>query len=87
MGTNGRSKKRVVQAKELLTQIQNRRKQVQAKAKTASSVNSSTNGYTVGWNQGVNRSIYDQAADPLESKFQQWELDEELERMKRNMGK
>ncbi|MGK7949761.1 MAG: TIGR04376 family protein [Xenococcaceae cyanobacterium] len=80
-------KKRVVQAKELLTQIQNRRKQVQAKAKTASSVNSSTNGYTVGWNQGVNRSIYDRAADPLESKFQQWELDEELERMKRNMGK
>lgn len=80
-------KKRVVQAKELLTQIQNRRKQVQAQAKTASSVNSSTNGYTVGWNQGVNRSIYDRTADPLESKFQQWELDEELERMKRNMGK
>ena len=81
-------KKRIVQAKELLTQIQQLRKQLQNQVKTASNANNSnTNGYTVGWNQGVNQNSYNRTADPLESKFQQWELDEELERMKKNMGK
>ena len=80
-------KKRIVQAQELLEQIQQRRKQIQAQAKEASKVKNATNGYTVGWNQGFNTSNYSRAADPLDSKFQKWELDEEIERMKKNMGK
>ena len=80
-------KKRVVQAKELLEQIQQRRKQIQAQAKEASQVRNATNGYTVGWDRGFNTTNYSRAADPLDSQFQKWELDEELERMKRNMGK
>ena len=80
-------KKRVIQAKELLEQIQQRRKQIQAQAKTASNFKNTTNGYTTGWNQGFHNSNYSRAADPLESEFQKWELDEELEKMKRNMGK
>ncbi|MDJ0633544.1 MAG: TIGR04376 family protein [Xenococcaceae cyanobacterium MO_188.B29] len=80
-------KKRIVQAKELRQQIQQRRKQIQAQAQTASNFNNTNNGYTVGWNQGFSNSNYSRAGDPLESKFQKWELDEELEKMKRNMGK
>ena len=84
-------KKRVVQTKGLLQQIRQRRQEVKvqsAQAKTAyTASNSNANGYTVGWNQGFNTSGYSRTADPLESEFQKWELDEELERMKRNMGK
>lgn len=79
-------KKRIVQAKELLAQVQQRRKQIQAQAKNTTK-KSNTNGYTVGWDQGANNSSYNRAADPLDSEFQKWELDEELERMKKNMGK
>ena len=83
-------KKRVVQARELLEQIRRRKKEIEiqsAQAKTANNFDKTTNGYTAGWNQGFNSSNYSRAADPLESEFQKWELDEELERMKRNMGK
>jgi uncharacterized protein (TIGR04376 family) len=83
-------KQRIVQAKELLKQIQQRRQEVTAKyaeVKTTSSSKSSNNGYTIGWNQGVNSNHYSRAADPLDAQFQKWELDEEIERMKRNLGK
>jgi uncharacterized protein (TIGR04376 family) len=83
-------KQRIVKAKELLQQIQQRRKEVAAKyteVKTSPNTGSNNNGYTVGWNQGVNSSYYSRSADPLEAQFQKWELDEEIEQMKRNLGK
>ncbi|GAB4529979.1 MAG: TIGR04376 family protein [Pleurocapsa sp.] len=77
-------KQRIVQAKELLQQIQQKREQIQAEAAQAQAKKTAntTNGYTTGWNQG---KTYNRTADPLEAEFQQWELDDELEQMKRNL--
>jgi uncharacterized protein (TIGR04376 family) len=86
-------KERIEKAKELYRQIQVRRKEVQAKAaEAAASVNAKANTKkeqswdTKGWNQSTNYANF-KAADPLEEQFQRWEADEELARMKRNMGK
>ncbi|MGF1540647.1 MAG: TIGR04376 family protein [Pleurocapsa sp.] len=78
-------KKRTLQAQELLQQVQQKRQQIQAEAaKEQATRNSRSNGYTVGWEQAASTS-YSRATDPLEAEFQKWELDEELERLKRNM--
>lgn len=79
----------MAKSQELLQQIQQRRQQVQdqyqqAQAQTQSYQTNSNNSYTTGWNQGTTTQ-HKSAADPLEAEFQKWELDEELEQMKRNM--
>jgi uncharacterized protein (TIGR04376 family) len=85
-------KERIEKAKELYRQIQLRRKEVRAKAAeaktqtTAKADKSQQNWDTKGWNQSPNYNSF-KAADPLEQKFQNWEAEEELDRMKRNMGK
>lgn len=81
------TKKRIIKAQELFRQIQKRKQEVQAKAAAAKAakVNNSSNWDTAGWNQGINYQNYSRTADPLEQKFQRWELEEELERMKRNL--
>jgi uncharacterized protein (TIGR04376 family) len=84
-------KQRITQAKELQRQIQTRRQEVKAKATEveaarASSYQSPSPSQTVGWNQTSNRNI-PSGADPLEDKFKRWEMDDELEQMKRNMGR
>lgn len=80
-------KKRIVQAKELLYQVEQRRKEVKAKATQAqaqSTTKTNSDWDTIGWNQG---SSYNRTTDPLEEKFQNWEMDQELEEMKRNLGR
>ena len=86
-------KERIEKAKELYRQIQVRRKEVRAKAAEAATRNATKtatkteqNWDTKGWNQSSNYNSF-KAADPLEQKFQNWEAEEELDRMKRNMGK
>jgi uncharacterized protein (TIGR04376 family) len=81
------TKKRIIKAQELFRQIQKRKQEVQAKAAAAKAaqVNNSSNWDTAGWNQGINYQNYSPTADPLEQKFQRWELEEELERIKRNL--
>ncbi len=82
-------KERIEKAKELYRQIQVRRKEVRAsaaEAATRATTKTEQNWDTKGWNQSPNYSSFN-AADPLEQKFQNWEADEELDRMKRNMGK
>lgn len=86
-------KERIEKAKELYRQIQVRRKEVRAKAAEAAvSANVKANTKkeqswdTKGWNQSANYDKF-KAADPLEEQFQRWEADEELDRMKRNIGK
>ncbi|MGF1479774.1 MAG: TIGR04376 family protein [Cyanophyceae cyanobacterium] len=76
--------KRLVQSQELLTQIQQRRKEVQAEAERARAQSPPSSWDTAGWNRSPS-SAYSRAADPLEAEFQRWELDEELEQMKRNL--
>ncbi len=85
-------KERIEKAKELYRQIQLRRKEVRVKAAeaktktTAKADKTEQNWDTKGWNQSSNYNSF-KAADPLEQKFQNWEAEEELDRMKRNMGR
>ena len=85
-------KKRLIQSQELLQQIQQRQKEVQFKAEQmktekAKTAQTTTNSDTVGWNQGANYKTYSRAADPLEATFHDWELEDELKEMKRNLGR
>ena len=83
-------KQRIQQAKELYHQIKQRREEVREKAVQAEATRYAARNErrweTDGWNQ---TSSYNFAnlLDPLEEQFKSLETDEELERMKRNMGK
>ena len=85
-------KERTAKAKELQDKIQTRRREIRAKAAQVNADRAraqSQTSWDTGWNQTSNstgRTIYG-AADPLEQVFERWEADEELERMKRNMGR
>jgi len=84
-------KERIERAKELYRQIQLRRKEVRSKAASAAAAAQTTtkteqNWDTKGWNQSYNYQSFN-AADPLEDKFQHWEAQEELDRMKRNINR
>lgn len=91
-------KKRAIDAQTLQGQIQERRKEVKVKiaeaAKTAKakSSNSSSNPSSnpssppLNWDNLYTPPFRD-PNDELEATFRRWELDEELERLKRNMGK
>jgi uncharacterized protein (TIGR04376 family) len=84
------AKKRIVQSQELLRQIQQRRKELEAKAAQvkASQAKTQTSSWdTIGWDRGSTYTNYNRATDPLESQFQRWELDDELDRMKKNLGR
>jgi len=81
------AKKRLVQSQELLQQIQQRRKEVETKAEQAKNSQTKLDSDTVGWNQGENYRTYNRATDPLESTFHDWELEDELQELKRNLGR
>jgi len=80
-------KQRILQAQKLLEQVKQKRQEVkvQAAQTKASSEKKSYSSDTVGWDRGANTSQYNRSTDPLEAEFQKWEVDEELERIKRNM--
>ncbi|MDJ0554892.1 MAG: TIGR04376 family protein [Microcoleaceae cyanobacterium MO_207.B10] len=83
-------KQRIQKAKELYYQIKQRRQEVREKAAVAEAnryaAKNEKNWETDGWNQS---SSYNSGnlSDPLEQQFQSLETQEELERMKRNLGK
>lgn len=81
-------KERITKAKELMKQIQQRRQEVQAKAAQAqanrTNYQTAQSFDTTGWNQSRNSS---KGADDLEATFQRWETQDELEQLKRNLGK
>lgn len=81
------ARQRLVQARQLLEQIQQRQQEVALKAEQLKAeqakAQSATDWDTIGWNQG---STYrSRSADPLESEFEKLELNDELERLKRNL--
>ncbi|NJM72534.1 MAG: TIGR04376 family protein [Scytonema sp. RU_4_4] len=82
-------KERIAQAKELLRKIQQRRQEVQAKAAEAQTARAKAQQAqrleTSGWWNAT--SSYSSGYDDLEEKFRRWETEDELEQMKRNMGK
>ncbi|MDB9312251.1 TIGR04376 family protein [Spirulina sp. CS-785/01] len=83
------TKQNIEQAKQLYKQTQQKRKEVQAKAATArtqTAQQKATSSYTSGWNQASSYQRPQPGVDPLEDKFRKWEMDDELEQMKRDMG-
>ncbi len=83
-------KQRLKQTEELQQQIQTRRQEVQTKlteAQASRATQTETRWAVNGWNQDQNASYIHSSADPLEQEFKRWEAQEELEQMKRQMGK
>jgi uncharacterized protein (TIGR04376 family) len=82
-------KERITQSQELLRKIQQRRQEVQAKAAEAQKARAQAQTQqrleTNTWQAPA--SSYSSQFDDLEEKFRRWETQDELEQMKRNMGK
>lgn len=81
-------KQNLSKSKELLISIEDKQKEValkiaQLKASQTSTTNSSS--YNSTSNQTNYQSSNNYQYDPLEDKFQQWELQQELDDMKRNL--
>jgi uncharacterized protein (TIGR04376 family) len=85
-------KDRSKQTIELQRQIQLRRQEVQTKVAEAQATRANQQAeqrwQTAGWNQSYSFSNSSSSGsyDPLEKTFQQWETEEELQQLKRNMG-
>jgi uncharacterized protein (TIGR04376 family) len=82
-------KERIVKAQELLQTIKNRRIEVKAKAVAAQAERDRAETVTSNsrWGSATNYTSLGNSADPLDAKFRQWEADEELQSLKRNLGK
>ncbi|MFM2061197.1 MAG: hypothetical protein RLZZ507_867 [Cyanobacteriota bacterium] len=82
-------KERITQSQELLSKIQQRRQEVQAKAVEAETARAKSQTQqrleTNTWQTPA--SSYSSKFDDLEEQFRRWETQDELEQMKRNMGK
>lgn len=79
-------KERKVKANELLQTIKFRRTEIKAKAAKAKAAQTqATINNTSSW--GSTSYTSTNSVDPLDDRFRQWEADEELERLKRQMGK
>ena len=90
-------KQRIKQTIELQQQIQIRKQEIKVKvaeaeaqvksARAAQTASQSEQQWqTTGWNRGYT-SFGAAGADPLEKEFRKWETDEELENLKRQMGR
>ncbi len=85
-------KERIEQAKELQRKIQLRRQEVHTKAVQAEVDRNYSNKAerrwdTNGWNQNSGKGTTNREADSLEEQFHRWETDDELEKLKRQMGR
>ena len=82
-------KERKAKATELLQTIKQRRVEVKAKttAAAAARTQAQASSNTSSWGSVDNYPSSINVTDPLEAKFRQWEADEELESLKRNLGK
>jgi uncharacterized protein (TIGR04376 family) len=84
-------KQRSEQSKDLVRQIQRKREELKlelSRAKAAREQAQSTpNSDTKGWDRGETYNRYPKSGDILDEQFQRWEMDEEIEQMKRNLGR
>ena len=80
-------KQRTIKAKELLQQVKQKRQELKQAAPAQPKSASNYSSDSIGWDRGANSSQYHRSADPLEAEFQQWEIDEELDRIRKNMNK
>lgn len=85
-------KERIEQTRELQRRVHDRRRELKTKIAQAAAERSAqrsqaaTSSWETGWNQSP-YSVFNQPLDPLEETFQRWETEDELEILKRQMGK
>lgn len=87
-------KERIAQTRELQRKVHLKRQELKPKIARAEAERASAraasrtqaNWGATGWNQSP-FGMFNQPVDPLEETFQRWETDEELEDLKRQMGK
>ncbi len=83
-------KERFQQTQELQKKVEQRRKEVQRKV-TEAQVNRTGNqvgaGSTSNWSKNPTYMNSSGGKDPLDQQFNRWEAEEELEQLKRNLGK
>jgi uncharacterized protein (TIGR04376 family) len=81
-------KERIAKAQELIQTIKSRRTEVKAKATAAAAARQRADSMdnASSWGSVASYSTTN-AADPLDAQFRRWEADEELEKLKRNLGK
>ena len=84
-------KERIQKAKDLYYQIKERLKEIRAKAAEAEAARAKTQtekrwDAPPGWDRSYTQNL-NSGADPLEEKFRQWEAEDELQQMKREMGR
>ena len=80
-------KQRTAKAQELLQQVTKKRQELKASTQAQAKAANTYSSDTIGWDRGANSPQYRRSADPLEAEFQKWEVDEELEQIRKNMGK
>ena len=82
-------KERTAKAQELLQTIKQRRIEVKAKsaAAQAARTQAEASSNTSSWGSVNSYTSTSDFADPLDAQFRRWEADEELETLKRNLGK
>lgn len=89
-------KDQIIQTRELQHRIHERRRELKTKiaqtqaeraAQRTASSSWQPSSWETGWNQSPFNTSYSQPMDPVEEAFQRWETDEELESLKRQMGK
>ncbi|EKQ68088.1 hypothetical protein OsccyDRAFT_2600 [Leptolyngbyaceae cyanobacterium JSC-12] len=79
-------KEQIQQTHELQQKIQQRRKELQAQVTQAQTSRTATQIPNPGWSQPTPNPNAPSPAQ-LEKQFQRWEAEEELEQLKRNLGK
>ncbi len=79
-------KQRTAKARDLLQQVKQKRQELKTVPRQSQTANTYSSD-TVGWDRGASSPQYRRSADPLEAEFQRWEVDEELEQIKRNMNR
>lgn len=84
-------KQQIEQTRLLQQQIHDRRRELKAKIAQAEAERAAQRTTTTTWDTGWHKSPFDMfndtPMDPLEESFQRWETEQELEDLKRKMGK
>ncbi len=80
-------KERKAKATELLQTIKSRRIEVKTKSAAAQAAQAQATANSSSWGSVNNYTQDSNSADPLDAQFRRWEADEELESLKRNLGK
>ncbi|BDA39305.1 TIGR04376 family protein [Candidatus Atelocyanobacterium thalassae] len=80
-----KAKQKIIQGKALLNQIMKRRQEIQAKTIEFKASEANSDYFINTEKQNIKENNFQKTSDSLEADFQLWELDNEMEELKRNI--